>query len=121
MLDSFMGRKLIKYELDGRGVTPATVDSVDGLRALYSYLEALEYIANWKKYDLSFTGIAIKNKCLQATTSPSNAEYAKLCVKIFHDWRSNPDKLAPKSTGLLWLKWATFSLLWFGWIPTMEQ
>jgi hypothetical protein len=54
----------ILLEIDGPGVTPATVDSVATLELAAAYFALLHRVAEEQGTDLRFTGVSIEDKCV---------------------------------------------------------
>jgi hypothetical protein len=89
----------LKFELDGPDVHPANVDTRAALALFLQYLEMLRKLAKHAKRELSFTGLDVKDKCLEFQARPSNPDFAHIHSAELSQYLARqvdiPDFIAP--------------------------
>jgi len=72
-----LGDNHIALELDGDGVSPTSVDTVQFTRLAAAYFNLLDRIASQQGFSLKIEGIGIQDKCVALVGSASHADAAK--------------------------------------------
>lgn len=73
-------------EIDGPNVSPTNVDAVSALALASAYIQLITKVAADEGLDLTFSGLAIWDKCAAIGVKPSDRSAALACAKTATAW-----------------------------------